>query len=112
MGLKGIIEKVGVTSIIVTHDQEEAFDLADQVVIFNRWAVCHAHAPMVSVPSCRHSMASVVLTVNRTHIHYRTENGFARASFALPDAAQGQSALCSALVHSGVDRRLRGQSQG
>ena len=35
-GLKSIIAKVGVTSILVTHDQEEAFDLADQVVIFNR----------------------------------------------------------------------------
>ena len=35
-GLKAIIDKVGVTSILVTHDQEEAFDLADQIVIFNR----------------------------------------------------------------------------
>ncbi len=35
-GLKSIIDKVGVTSILVTHDQEEAFELADQVVIFNR----------------------------------------------------------------------------
>ena len=35
-GLKKIIDKVGVTSILVTHDQEEAFELADQVVIFNR----------------------------------------------------------------------------
>lgn len=35
-GLKDIIDKVGVTSILVTHDQEEAFDLADQIVIFNR----------------------------------------------------------------------------
>lgn len=37
-GLKAIIDKVGVTSILVTHDQEEAFDLADQIVIFNRCA--------------------------------------------------------------------------
>ena len=36
-GLKAIIDKVGVTSILVTHDQEEAFELADQVIIFNRW---------------------------------------------------------------------------
>ena len=35
-GLKAIIDKVGVTSILVTHDQEEAFELADQVIIFNR----------------------------------------------------------------------------
>ena len=35
--VKDIIRKVGVTSILVTHDQEEAFDIADKVVIFNRW---------------------------------------------------------------------------
>lgn len=34
--VKDIIHQVGVTSILVTHDQEEAFDIADKVVIFNR----------------------------------------------------------------------------
>ncbi|KAL3148604.1 hypothetical protein ABBQ38_014032 [Trebouxia sp. C0009 RCD-2024] len=34
--VKDIIHRVGVTSILVTHDQEEAFDIADKVVIFNR----------------------------------------------------------------------------
>lgn len=38
-GLKEIVRSVGVTTIIVTHDQEEAFDLADKVVIFNRGIV-------------------------------------------------------------------------
>jgi ABC-type sulfate/molybdate transport systems ATPase subunit len=32
-----------VSQIIVTHDQEEAFDLADKVVIFNRWAPEASH---------------------------------------------------------------------
>ena len=36
-GLREIVRSVGVTTIIVTHDQEEAFDLADKVVVFNRW---------------------------------------------------------------------------
>eukprot|EP00197_Chlamydomonas_leiostraca_P006496 CAMPEP_0202868934 /NCGR_PEP_ID=MMETSP1391-20130828/11421_1 /ASSEMBLY_ACC=CAM_ASM_000867 /TAXON_ID=1034604 /ORGANISM="Chlamydomonas leiostraca, Strain SAG 11-49" /LENGTH=379 /DNA_ID=CAMNT_0049549165 /DNA_START=294 /DNA_END=1432 /DNA_ORIENTATION=- len=35
-GLREIVRSVGVTTIIVTHDQEEAFDLADKVVVFNR----------------------------------------------------------------------------
>ena len=35
-GVKDIIRRVGVTTVIVTHDQEEAFDIADRVVIFNR----------------------------------------------------------------------------
>ena len=30
-GLKEIVRSVGVTTIIVTHDQEEAFDIADKV---------------------------------------------------------------------------------
>ena len=38
--VKDIIHRVGVTSILVTHDQEEAFDIADKVVIFNRCASC------------------------------------------------------------------------
>ena len=40
--VKDIIHKVGVTSILVTHDQEEAFDIADKVVIFNRSAALDA----------------------------------------------------------------------
>lgn len=36
-GVKDIITRVGVTTVIVTHDQEEAFDIADRVVIFNRY---------------------------------------------------------------------------
>lgn len=39
--VKDIIHQVGVTSILVTHDQEEAFDIADKVVIFNRQVVDH-----------------------------------------------------------------------
>ncbi|GFR43378.1 hypothetical protein Agub_g4450 [Astrephomene gubernaculifera] len=38
-GLREIVRSVGVTTIIVTHDQEEAFDLADKVVVFNRGLV-------------------------------------------------------------------------
>lgn len=38
--VKDIIHRVGVTSILVTHDQEEAFDIADKVAIFNRCASC------------------------------------------------------------------------
>ncbi|KDD73009.1 hypothetical protein H632_c2632p0 [Helicosporidium sp. ATCC 50920] len=34
--LKEIVSSIGVTTIIVTHDQEEAWDLADEVIIFNR----------------------------------------------------------------------------
>jgi ABC-type proline/glycine betaine transport system ATPase subunit len=36
-GLKEIVRSVGVTTIIVTHDQEEAFEIADKV---GRWGEC------------------------------------------------------------------------
>lgn len=38
-GLRDIIDQVGITAIFVTHDQEEAFDIADEVVVFNRGVV-------------------------------------------------------------------------
>ena len=34
--MKAILNEVGITSILVTHDQEEAFDIADNVALFNR----------------------------------------------------------------------------
>ena len=33
--LKGMIEKLGVTSIFVTHDQEEAIEVADEIIVTN-----------------------------------------------------------------------------
>ena len=38
--MKEIIQKVGVTSILVTHDRDEAFDIADKIVVFNRCDSC------------------------------------------------------------------------
>lgn len=37
--LRNMIEKVGITSIFVTHDQEEAMEVADTVIITNRGKV-------------------------------------------------------------------------
>ncbi len=44
--LRGLHKEVGVTTILVTHDQEEAFEVADQVVILNRGQVEQAASPM------------------------------------------------------------------
>ena len=57
-GVKDIIKRVGVTAVLVTHDQEEAFDIADRVVVFNRSAFGHCgckfnHHILLSV--CRDS---------------------------------------------------------
>ncbi|KAG1653890.1 hypothetical protein FOA52_011712 [Chlamydomonas sp. UWO 241] len=52
-GLKEIVRSVGVTTVIVTHDQEEAFDLADKVVIFNRGRVEQMGTPNEIIKSPR-----------------------------------------------------------
>ena len=40
-GVRDIIQRVGLTSIFVTHDRDEAFDIADKIVVFNRYALSH-----------------------------------------------------------------------
>ncbi|MCX7700499.1 MAG: sulfate/molybdate ABC transporter ATP-binding protein [Gemmataceae bacterium] len=44
--LRRFHDELGVTSIFVTHDQEEAFDVADKVVIMNRGRIEQAGTPL------------------------------------------------------------------
>ncbi|OEH85987.1 ABC transporter [Desulfuribacillus stibiiarsenatis] len=44
--LKDMIEKLGVTSIFVTHDQEEAIEVADEIIIINQGQVEQMGTPM------------------------------------------------------------------
>lgn len=43
--LKEMIEKLGVTSIFVTHDQDEAIEVADEIIITNKGKVEQIGAP-------------------------------------------------------------------
>lgn len=43
--LKMIIKQIGVTTMMVTHDQEEAFELADRVAIMNDGHIEHFNSP-------------------------------------------------------------------
>jgi putative spermidine/putrescine transport system ATP-binding protein len=43
--IKGLLKNYGVTSIIVTHDQEEALSMADPIVVLNRGRVEQIGAP-------------------------------------------------------------------
>jgi putative spermidine/putrescine transport system ATP-binding protein len=43
--IKGLLKNYGVTSIIVTHDQEEALSMADRIVVLNRGRVEQIGAP-------------------------------------------------------------------
>ncbi|MFA9379290.1 MAG: sulfate/molybdate ABC transporter ATP-binding protein [Lachnotalea sp.] len=44
--LKDMIEKVGVTSIFVTHDQEEAIEIADEIIITNHGTIEQKGSPI------------------------------------------------------------------
>lgn len=44
--LKEMIEKLGVTSIFVTHDQDEAIEVADEIIITNRGRIEQMGTPM------------------------------------------------------------------
>ncbi len=43
--LRELHRRVGLTSVFVTHDQEEAFDIADQVAIFSRGRIVRTGTP-------------------------------------------------------------------
>jgi sulfate/thiosulfate transport system ATP-binding protein len=44
--LKKMIHKLGVTSIFVTHDQEEAIDVADEIIVTNKGQIEQKGAPV------------------------------------------------------------------
>ncbi len=44
--LRHLHEEMNITTLFVTHDQEEAFDLADRVVIMQAGAICQEGTPM------------------------------------------------------------------
>ncbi len=43
--LKNLIHRVGITSIFVTHDQEEAIEVADQIIVTNKGRIEQSGAP-------------------------------------------------------------------
>ena len=45
-GLKDMIEKLGITSIFVTHDQDEAIEVADEIIITNRGRIEQKGTPL------------------------------------------------------------------
>ena len=44
--LKDMIERLGVTSIFVTHDQSEAIEVADEIIITNKGRIEHIGSPI------------------------------------------------------------------
>jgi putrescine transport system ATP-binding protein len=53
--LKSILKRVGVTCVLVTHDQEEAMILADRVAVLDRGKILQVGSPkdIYETPNCR-----------------------------------------------------------
>jgi ABC-type Fe3+/spermidine/putrescine transport system ATPase subunit len=45
--IRQLIERIGITTVLVTHEQEEAFDLADRIAILNRGRLDQVGEPEV-----------------------------------------------------------------
>jgi sulfate/thiosulfate transport system ATP-binding protein len=77
--LKDIHAKLGITTLFVTHDQEEALDLADRVVILNQGKIVQEGTP-AEVTRAPNS-AFVMRFLGDTHaIRTRVEGGRARVA--------------------------------
>jgi iron(III) transport system ATP-binding protein len=53
--LRRVLEAAGITGIMVTHDQEEAFAIADRVAVFSRGELCQVGSAeeVYHAPACR-----------------------------------------------------------
>ncbi|MBS7576399.1 MULTISPECIES: ABC transporter ATP-binding protein [unclassified Enterococcus] len=45
--LKAVIQKIGITSIFVTHDHEEAIEVADEIIVTNKGRVVQQATPLI-----------------------------------------------------------------
>lgn len=85
--LRDIHKELGITTLFVTHDQEEALDLADRVVILNQGKIVQDGTPMEVV---RHPNSAFVMNFlgNAYRIKAMVEDGRARAGDTELDAPE------------------------
>jgi sulfate/thiosulfate transport system ATP-binding protein len=79
--LRQLHEEVGLTSIFVTHDQEEAMDLADRVVVMNKGRIEQVGAPAALYAEPASTFVydfvgesnRVAVNVDGSGVHYHTQ---------------------------------------
>jgi sulfate transport system ATP-binding protein len=104
--LRRLHEEIHVTTIFVTHDQEEAMELAEQIVVMNAGRIEQAGAPRDLYESPRNEFVmSFIGPVNRLG------DAFVRPHDIqiLPDGAYGvgtDEALVKRIVHLGFEVRV------
>ncbi|WP_232696236.1 ABC transporter ATP-binding protein [Brevibacillus daliensis] len=84
--LKRLHQEIGVTTIFVTHDQEEALSLSDRIVVMNYGNIEQIGTPyeIYNQPKSEfvhtfigktNRLPGVVSSIDNMHVHVRTENG-------------------------------------
>lgn len=74
--LRELITKVGITSIFVTHDQEEAVEVADQIILTNQGRIEQIGTPIQIYKQPETSFAAEFLGENVKIENYTDFNGF------------------------------------
>lgn len=74
--LKDTIHRVGITSIFVTHDQDEAVEVADEIIITNKGRVEQAGSPMEIYKTPETPFVAQFIGNSTVVDHYADLNGF------------------------------------
>lgn len=74
--LKDMIHKVGITSIFVTHDQDEAVEVADEIIITNHGKIEQAGTPMEIYKTPETPFVAQFIGRSTVVNHYEQLNGF------------------------------------
>jgi len=98
--LRRLHDDIGVTSVFVTHDQEEAFEVADKVVVMNRGRIEQTGTPQEVFDHPANAFVMDFLG-NVNVFHGRVENGRAllgKMELAWPDYPHNESAPAAVYV--------------
>jgi len=89
--LASLIRQLGLTAIYVTHDQSEAFTLADQVAVMDKGLIAQLAAPEALIEAPAHAKIAEFLRLGAIARMRRTETGWAFSS-GTSDLASGPDA--------------------
>jgi len=86
--LRQLHEEMNITTLFVTHDQEEAFDLADRVVIMNAGKICQQGTPIEIYQTPANAFVHEFLgESNRLAVQIRDDQVLAAQGFAIGTAS-------------------------
>lgn len=78
--LRGMIDQLGITSIFVTHDQDEAIEVADEIIVTNQGRIEQMGTPMQIYKNPASSFVAQFIGQSSVLDDYQLLNGFERTS--------------------------------